>query len=371
MGTQITNQEIYYAPEGAQIQPQDWDNIFTTMDNAVGWLLAALGIVDALPSSDAVTCVPFTGLEVSVGGTNQFMVCQGKVLDVCSLTNLTLATANPTYPRIDLVAVQATRVEGQQTITRNVRPDSATSPMVVLTGTLSGGAATVELPSGYTVAPVIAGLAVVGADSTAEVTVASVSTTQAVFQSSDSADARSFAFLVYGNPTGSTGTATTINLYENRPEWQIVTGTPAASPVAPGAPNGCEAFAEVLVPANATSITTGDITILFSTLPSLAGPSNVLAANGSSPLLGGGILKWGSLASVKADGSAVNVAISFNAPFPNEVFQCVPAIDTGSTDSGTELSIKMAALTTAGFTVTVSGGSPSETVTVRYTATGA
>jgi hypothetical protein len=134
---------------------------------------------------------------------------------------------------------------------------------------LIAGSCNVTLPAGYTVAPAIIGLTPVGLASSGSLRVATVTTTVATISSTDSADTRTFNGWAYGAPTGSAGVSTLISLYEKHPLWQIVTGTPAASPVAPATPTGYEAFAKIAVAANATTLTTGDITGLFHTITAL------------------------------------------------------------------------------------------------------
>jgi hypothetical protein len=368
MATNVTSQEYYEAPEGALVGPTDWTANFANIDNAVGWALALFGINDALPPINPVTVVPSGGLGLTIAGTNQFMACQGIIQDVCAADAVTLTTANATFPRIDLIAVKASRVAGTQTVTRAVRSDTATLPIIFMSGTLVAGTQTIGLPVTYPTAPVVNGLVAVGAG--AGVLSATTSTTTITITSSNGSDVRAWNAQVYGAPTGSVGVSTVITLFENHPVWEVVTGTPGSSPTAPATPSGYEAFALVNVAANQTTLTSANITILFPTMPNLSGANTVNASNGSVALPGGVIMKWGSLTAVAEDSSTTDYTVTFNAPFPTGVYQVIPAIDVGSGWSGAQLSIQEDSLTVSGFKVTISGGAAGNTATVRYSAYG-
>lgn len=267
MGDLKTPIEVTVVPEGMLWQPQDDDNVTGVIDNVANFIYDAFGGYNFIPATNPVTIVPTTGMVVQCGGTGQTLICQGRSLDVCPAHNITIAAAGGS-DRLDLIAVKATRTPGSTTITRNVRSDSATPQLVTLTGTLVAGTATVALPTGYTSAPAIIGVTPIGYG-IGKVDVASVTTSQVVFQSSDSTDARDLSFQVSGNPTGSTGISTSITQKENQPVWTYVQGSSLSQPATPA---GYEAFATVLVPASATSIVSNDITYLptFPILPALS-----------------------------------------------------------------------------------------------------
>ncbi len=260
--------EILTPPEGQQWTPADVTLLQTTVDNELGRFLDALGGPNLRPQANFATVVPTTGMGLSCGGSGQSVIAQGRILDTCPATPLTVATAGGS-DRIDLIAIQATRVTGSTTITRMVRSDSATPQLAPMGGTLVAGTATVPLLTGYTVAPKIIGPFPIGVDSTANIHLVSVSTTQAVFSSDDSADTRSFSFLVAGTPTGSLGVSTSIPLYENQPAWAYVQNTSGTPLVAPAPPSGYDAYATVYVHASETSISSGDIAYLFPQIPPL------------------------------------------------------------------------------------------------------
>lgn len=260
-----TSIEVTPVPEGMLYTPADYTSLQAVIDNTTNGLIDALGGPNFLPASNPVTITPTSGMTVQCGGSVQYMIAQGRVLDVCPATNITLAAAGGA-DRVDLIAVKATRTNGSQTITRNVRSDSATPSLVILSGTLSGGSATVNLPAGYTTPPKVVGVTPLGADSAGKVDVTSVSTTQAFFASTDSTDSRAFSFLVYGQPTGYAGVSTTITLQENQPAWTYVQGTNTSQPATP---SGYDAFATIYVHASESSVSSADITYLFPVLPAL------------------------------------------------------------------------------------------------------
>jgi hypothetical protein len=268
--TQTT--EILLATEGLLFTPSMRLIDQSVLDNQVGRILDSLGGPNFLPYTNYAQIVPTSGLNLQAGGPGQTVIAQGRLLDSCPTTTLTVATAGVS-DRVDLIAIQATRTTGSVAITGFVRSDAATPQLVVLTGTLVSGAATVGLPAGYTVAPRIVGPFPVGIDSTADLRLVSVSTTQAIFQSDDNTDTRAFAFLVAGvapDPTGNSGVPTTLYLQENRPAWIYVQNTSGTPLVAPPAPSGYDQYATVYVHANETSISGGDITYLFPQLPALS-----------------------------------------------------------------------------------------------------
>jgi len=84
------------------------------------------------------------------------------------------------------------------------------------------------------------------------------------------------------------------------------------------------------------------------------------AANGSTFLLGGIILKWGSTASI-----ATNTVVNFASAFPNNCYSVV-AVSGTATQSSIK-AISASGLTTTGFTLLVDGGSNQ---TIRYIAIG-
>jgi len=268
--TQTT--ELLQAPEGLLFTPSMRLIDQSVLDNQVGRLVDSLGGPNFLPFANFAQIVPTSGLNLQAGGTGQSVIAQGRLLDSCPTTTLTVATAG-SVDRVDLIAIQATRTTGSVAITGFVRSNAATPQLIVLSGTLVSGAATVGLPAGYTVPPRIVGPFPIGIDSTADLRLVSVSTTQAIFQSDDNTDTRSFAFMVAGvapDPTGSSGVPTTLYLQENRPAWVYVQNTTGTPLVAPPAPSGYDAYATVYVHANETSISGGDITYLFPQLPALS-----------------------------------------------------------------------------------------------------
>jgi len=300
-----TSIEVTPVPEGMLYQPQDYTDLQAVIDNTTNGLIDALGGPNFLPASNAVTITPaISGMSVTVGGTGQYMIAQGRILDVCPSSTITLAATGGASDRVDLIAVRATRVNGSQTITRNVRSDSATPAFLTLTGTLASGTATIALPSGYTIAPTITGITPIGLDVNGKVDLVSVNTSQAVFQSSDSNDSRQFAFNVTGTPTGYAGIPTTITQQENRPAWAYVEGT---NTTPPSPPSGYDAFATIYVHAFETSISSNDITYLFPKLPALS-TSLVLAMLGVNGNLSvGGSTTLGPLSASNATFSSLHV----------------------------------------------------------------
>jgi hypothetical protein len=139
----FSKQEIYLPPQGAQATPADWAALVANMDNAFGWFAALLGINNGLPANGAVTVVPLGAMVLQIGGTAQLMIAQGRRLDTCPVVTLAPTTGDAAQPRIDLIAVRATRVQGSTSIARTVRADSATPGRLTLTGTLVAGGATV------------------------------------------------------------------------------------------------------------------------------------------------------------------------------------------------------------------------------------
>src|SRR5579884_451076 len=127
--------------------------------NLFAFFTGALGISNSIPPSNPpsvnpVTIGPGPGLSVVVGNSGEGMICQDLPLDNCPATTLSLAAADPTNPRIDLVVVKATLVAGPQSVTRNVRSISATPNPNVVTGTMASGVCTIDLTAyGYPAIP--------------------------------------------------------------------------------------------------------------------------------------------------------------------------------------------------------------------------
>jgi hypothetical protein len=362
--------EQYHPDDYAVVAPSGAGSMASYVDNSIGRLLSVLGITNGLPVVNPAQAIATGGMGVSLGGNNQVVFAQGRELDSCPVTPFVIAAADPANPRIDLVAVQASRVQGTQQILRTVRPDNAPAVRVTLGGVLAAGTSgVINLPAGYTIGnlPKIVGLTPIGAGgNTLNVRAGYPTATQVIIDSTNGADVRAFVFDVVGTPTGYAGTPTEKTLYENQPEWEIIPGVPAAVPVAPATPAGWEAFAQILVPAGAAAIAQGNITTLFQTITRL-GSNGVLAPNGQVFLPGGARLLWGSQAAVSANATTY---IPYWTAFNVQSFQPAVALDTGVADSGDILSCKIHGLTAAGFSITVGGGSPGNLVTVRYQAIG-
>lgn len=358
--------EILSPPEGMQFRPTDVDFLQNTIDNELGCVFETMGGYNLMPPTNYVTVVPASGMNVTLGGTGQKVVAQGLMLDTCPATNQAITAADGTHDRIDLICIKTARIDGSSTITNNVRDDAATPAFQVLTSTLVAGAKTVPLPGTFSVAPVIAGITPVGLDSTADIRLVSVSTTQAVFHSDDSADTRVFSFLVYGSPAGSTGVSTTITLKENTAAWTYVAGTPSATPAVPSVPTGYDAYAQILVHAAETSILQADITYLFPFQP--LGSPLAQKTPGTINLPGGLQMKWGRQLSVAADGATTVIAYQ-DSNFNTATAKVIPAIHTSGA-TGTGISLQKFSTTASGFSVYVTGGAPSSTVNIDYLAIG-
>src|SRR5579884_3050193 len=101
--------ETIPVPTGMQYSPADYTSLQAVIDNEINALIDAIGGPNFLPSQNPVTIVPTSGMTVQCGGSGQFVIAQGRVLDSCPATNITLAASGGS-DRVDLIAIQATRV---------------------------------------------------------------------------------------------------------------------------------------------------------------------------------------------------------------------------------------------------------------------
>lgn len=160
----------------------------------------------------------------------------------------------------------------------------------------------------------------------------------------------------------------------NQPVLQVVTGTPATTPVAPAAPASAVVLAQVAVAAGATSIDTADITDERGfARPGLNAATALPMASGSSPYFVQGGSNDG-----ETDASSF-LGITFPTPFPNGVVAVVatPAFYASPDEGGgpnTWLAMVYGTPTTSGFSVlatTDSGtGLASTVVRVNWIAVG-
>jgi hypothetical protein len=256
--------------QGLLVEPADLANIIANIDNPIGFMIGSLlGGPNGVPAEDFLTVATSGGMSIGIGGANQRVFAQGRPLDVCPATAFTVPPNSSGQPRVDLIAVQATRVAGSTSVTRNVLASGGVPPFNVVSGTMVAGTVTIPLGATYVAAPACFP-SPVGADSAAVVNVTAVSDTDVTVTSSDGSDTRTVLVFVYGNPEGSAGTPTAIFLQQNTAAFQYVTGTPGAG--TPLAPSGYESFATVAVSAGATGITAANIDVLFPIIPALNDP---------------------------------------------------------------------------------------------------
>jgi hypothetical protein len=349
--------EVLVPLEGTQLLPDDIGKSVATgsvglaalIDNHLGRLFSAIGLTNALPATNPVQIALTGGLGISLAGSPEWLIAQGRILDTCPVFTDTLAPANATNPRIDLIAVQATRVAGTTNVNRIVRSDTAPVQVNHLMATLVGGSATLALPAGFTSVPVVDGIAPLGGGSTGSVRPTAISTSSVTLTSTDAADTRVVNFQVYGTPTGSLGISTAIVLYENQPAWQLVTGTPGAVPAVPATPAGYEAFATIAVAANQVTLVSGNIKYLFVQAGSIANK------------------RRGIISGIPSDGSAEGT-ITWSPALPS-----APAgVKCTIINAGAGVSLLSApqvdasTITAGGCQVYVTGGAPGSTCSIYF-----
>lgn len=156
----------------------------------------------------------------------------------------------------------------------------------------------------------------------------------------------------------------------------VVTGTPAPSPSPPATPANAIVLAQVAVAANATSITSGNIT---DKRPYLSQVSNlrvagIQAAGGNAPIGGtppavgptNWIVQAGSVVATSSGGSQISV--TFPSAFPNGIASIVLSPGDTSPDTNWQPFLQNSTVSLSGFsflTVQMSSGSGRATILVR------
>jgi hypothetical protein len=381
--------ELLVPTEGTLLAPDDWARsavsgnigLAAYMDNLVGQLLGMLDVRNALPAFAPVTIAPTSAMGIQISGSaatasgTQRVIAQGRPLDTCTATPETLAAADPTNPRIDLIAVRATRTQGATTLSRTVRADNAPVTPVIVSGTLTAGdSGIIDLLSyQWSATPKVSGApCAIGDGITTAMRASVLSATQLRVKSQSASDAGPFEIELSGTPTGYAGASQTETLYENQPAWQVVTGTPSPSPAVPPTPAGWEAFATILVPAGATSVLQANIAYLFPSVPSFATAAKGPGSAFSIPLPGGFIAKGDTITlTLDANGGSDETPYSFPVAFPAACIGVYPGADVGSADPGNTLSLpRFDSRAKTGFRVSIGGGAPSQIVNVQFLAIG-